>query len=234
MKDYLILIGLVAGWASLGELKSSAAEGAPESVTFVDGKVWAVTGADRTEATNEIVFPGEIKINTNGVFTVKGGKERQLKAQDVLASDGMLTSADGSVVPVQDHLAALRGRVDLVKDGDASPLKSAYRFPDGSNVQPDGRVNLPNGTIRRMLDGELYKLDGTSIPVTDTASLQGGKVVLFKDGGRIVLRPTQMMMMSDGTRVSGDGKFVRPDGSTGKLQEGEILKLPGVTESKKL
>jgi len=39
--------------------------------------------------------------------------------------------------------------------------------------------------------------------------------------------------MSDGTRVSGDGKVVRPSGATEQLKEGEILKLPGVVSPKK-
>lgn len=206
---------------------------APNGVTFLEGKVWILAGSEKLEATNEIVFPGDIKINTNGIFTVKGGKQRYLKPEQILASNGMLTSPDGTVVPVQDHLAMLDGRVNLVKDGDASPLTSTYRLPDGSRVQPGGEIIQPNGTIRRMLDGQFSKLDGVAIPVTDTASLQDGKVVLFKDGGRLVLRPDQVMAMSDGTRVSGDGKVVRPDGATETLKEGEILKLPGVVSPKK-
>jgi Domain of unknown function (DUF6799) len=229
IRNWLFLAGVCTGvFAVVGENQA-----ADQSVIFLDGKVWTVSGVEKVEATNEIVFPGDIKINTNGVFRVKGGKERQLKREQVLASDGMLTSPDGTVVPVQDHLAMLKSRVQLVKDGEASPLVSEYRLPDGSRVQPGGEIILPNGTIRRMLDGQISKLDGIAIPVTDTASLQDGKVTLFKDGGQIVLRRDQVMMMSDGTRVSGDGRVVRPDGRTEMLKEGEILKLQGVVSPKK-
>jgi len=199
-----------------------------QSVTFVENKLWLLAGQEKTLATNEVIFPGDIKIQTNGVFTVKTGKERQLRAGQVLASDGMLTSPDGGVGPVQDHLAAVGGRVKLVKDGEATPLTSPYTFPDGSSLSPAGRIVLPDGTVRRMLDGQITRLDGVSFPVTDTASLQDGKVVLFKDGGRIVLQPAQIMTMSDGTRVSGDGKVVRPDGTVEMLKTGVIVKLPGV------
>jgi hypothetical protein len=234
MKSNLIRNGLLAVCWCLG-IAAAFAQNKPAalSATFLDGKVWLLGGPQKTEATNKIEFPGGISINTNGVFTVKGGKERQLKTGQVLASDGMLTSPDGSVVPVQDHLAALNARVNLVKDGEATPLASQYVFPDGSRVQPGGEIFLPNGGIRRMLDGQIAKLDGVSLPATDTASLQGGKVVLFKDGDTMVLRPAQTMMMSDGSRVSGDGKVIRADGSTTTLKEGEILKMSGVVAPKK-
>ena len=232
MKRNLIRDGLLAACICLGAFAITAAA-ADQSVIFLDGKVWTIDGVQKVEATNEIVFPGDLKIKTNGVFTVKGGKERQLKQEQILAPDGMLTSPDGTVVPVQDHLAMVNGRMQLVKDGDATPLAAEYRLPDGSRVKPGGEIIQPNGAVRRMLDGQTTRLDGTSIPATDTASLQNGKVTLFKDGGRVVLRRDQVMAMSDGTRVSGDGKVVRPDGRTEMLKEGQILKLPGVVSPKK-
>jgi len=228
IRRWLLTAGLCFGTAVVAQDKP-----ATQSVTFVDDKLWVQTGQEKVAVTNEVVFPGEIKINTNGVFTVQKGKERQLKPGQVLASDGMLTSPDGSVVPVQDHLAALDGRVKLVKDGEATPLTAPYTFPDGSRVQSGGEIVLPNAAIRRMLDGQITRLDGITFPVTDTAMLQDGKVVLFKDGGRVVLQPTQTMMMSEGTRISGDGKVVRPDGTTEALQPGVIFKLPGVVSPKK-
>jgi hypothetical protein len=232
MKQNLIRDGLLAACICLGAF-ATVVQAADQSVVFLEGKVWTVKGVEKVATTNEIVFPGDIKINTNGVFTVKGGKERQLKSEQILGSDGMLTSPDGTVVPVQDHLAMRRGRVYLVKDGEATSLAAEYRLPDGSKVKPGGEIIQPSGTVRRMLDGQTTKLDGTAIPATDTASLQDGKVTLFKDGGRIVLRRDQVMSMSDGTRVSGDGKVVRPDGRTEMLKEGEILKLQGVVSPKK-
>jgi len=234
MKSSLIRNGLLAicGCLCLGAVVAQNKPGA-QSVTFLEGKVWILGGPEKLLATNAIVFPGDIKIQTNGAFTVKGGRERKLKTAQVLAADGMLTSPGGSVVPVQDHLAALDGRVNLVKDGETSPLVTQYVFPDGSRVQPRGEIYLPDGTIRRMLDGQITRLDGLSLPATDTASLQAGKVVLFKDGGKIVLGPNQTMMMSDGSRVSGDGKVVRGDGSATTLKAGEILKFDGVASPKK-
>jgi len=224
---------LTACWCVGTAVVAAQDKPAAQSVTFGEDKLWVLTGPEKVAVTNAVVFPGDIQINTNGVFTVQKGKERQLKPGQVLASDGMLTSPDGSVVPVQDHLAALDGRIKMVKDGEATPLTASYTFPDGSRVQPGGEIVLPNAAIRRMLDGQITRLDGVAFPVTDTASWQEGKVVLFKDGGRIALQPAQVMAMSDGTRISGDGKIVRPDGTTETLQPGVIFKLPGVVSPKK-
>ena len=203
------------------------------SVTFVENKLWLQAGQTRIVTTNQVIFPGDIKVNTNGVFTVEKGRERQLRPGQMLAADGMLTSPGGSVVPVQDHLAALEGRVQLVKDGEATPLTSPFVFPDGARLQPGGEIILPTGKIRRMLDGQITRLDGVTFPVTDTASWQDGKVVLFKDGGKISLRPTETMMMSDGTRIGGDGTITRADGSKAMLGLDELLKLSGVVSPQK-
>lgn len=225
---------LLAACCGLGLVTGFAQEPATaRSVTFAENKLWLVAGSTRTVTTNKVIFPGDIKVNTNGLFTVQQGRERQLKPGQVLAADGMLTSPGGSVVPVQDHLAALDGRVSLVKDGEATPLTGAYEFPDGARLQPGGEIVLPTGKVRRMLDGQITRLDGVSFSVTDTASWQEGKVVLFKDGGKIVLRPAETMMMSDGTRIGGDGIITRADGSTTLLAPDELLKLSGVVSPKK-
>ena len=87
--------------------------------------------------------------------------------------------------------------------------------------------------MKRLLDGQLLRLDGSAVASTDTVSLVNGKVVLFKDGGKTDLRRGQTMTMSDGTKVSGDGYLIRPNGPRTVLKEGETLKLPGVLSSRR-
>jgi hypothetical protein len=203
-----------------------------QSVIFKDNSLLATVNGKTLIFTNAINFPGGIKVMTNGVFTVKGGKERPLGQGQVLSADGMLTSPDGSVVPVQDHIASLGGKVFLVKDGEVSPLTRETLLADKTRVRPDGTVVTPDGKLHRLLDGQRLKLDGTGLPATDTVRLKDGKVILFKDGGEITLRPTQVMMMSEGTRVLGNGTIIYPDGKKRILVEGELLKLPGVIPPK--
>jgi hypothetical protein len=120
-----------------------------------------------------------------------------------------------------------------VKDGEGKPLTGELALPNGIRVLADGSLRGPGGSLRRLLDGQLLKMDGTAVGVTDTVSINAGKVVLFKDGGRVEVRRGQVIAMSDGTRVSGDGLVVRPDGSKITLKEGDTIKIPGVLSVRK-
>ena len=229
MKSEWIRVGVVALCLSVG-LTAVGAEivTKAETATFKKGRVLYPDQGMQVEATNDLSVATDVVIHTNGVFNVKKGKNRQMLEGQIIDAQGMLTSPDGSVVPVVDHLVVKGGRVQLVKDGDGSPLTGEFALPDGSRIAPDGSIKGRDGRLRRMLDGQLLKLDGSAIPVTDTVSLKEGKVVLYKDGGTVELRRGQFMAMSDGTRVGGDGTVVRPNGTKVILKEGEILKLPGV------
>jgi hypothetical protein len=214
---------LISGAGSL-----CAQEAVPvESVAFTGGKVLIPQDGKSVEATNDVTLPGGVYVATNGVFTVNKGKERQLQEGQSIDADGMLTSADGSVAPVANHLVLKGGRVQLVKDG-AGTSVSDYTLPDGSRVSADGTIRGHDGRLRRLLDGQLLTLDGKAVPTTDTVSFKNGKVVLFKDGGKVELRKGQAIAMSDGTRVTGDGTVTRPDGTKISIKEGEILKISGV------
>jgi hypothetical protein len=201
---------------------------APESATFKGGKVLVLKAGKLVETTNEVAIAGNVVINTNGVFKVGPGKARQMSERQTIDAQGMLTSPDGSVVPVFDHYVLRGGRVEVVQDGEAALLAREFALPDGARISPDGSMRGRDGRLSRLLDGQLMRLDGSVVPVTDTISLKEGKVVLFKDGGRVELKRTQVISMSDGTRVTGDGGVTRPDGSSVTLKEGETIKIPGV------
>jgi hypothetical protein len=222
----------LAALAFLLPLCVHAADQAVRSVQLQKGLVMVRREAGLTEATNTVELPGAIRVLTNGTFTVKGGKERRLTEGQVLGADGNLTSPDGSITPVGDHLVLKRGRVMLVRDGEATPAVGEVVLGDGRRVQPDGSIRTPQGTLQRMLDGQLLKFEGEVIAATDTASLQKGAVVLQKDGSRITLRRDQKMAMSDGTQVFGDGRVILPNGTQKRLAEGEVFKITGVKGSK--
>jgi hypothetical protein len=224
-----LLLWLCSGLSTLGADENQA----PESASFKAGKVLVALGGKIVAATKDVSFPAEIVIKTNGVFKVSNGKPRQMREGQIIDAQGMLTSPDGSVAPVFDHLTLKNGRVQVVKDGDSKALAGEYVLPDGARISPDGSIRARDGKLRRLLDGQLLKLDGTTVGVTDTISLTGGKVVLFKDGGRVELKRGQVIAMSDGTRVSGDGSVVRPDGTKVRLKEGETIKIPGVVSARR-
>lgn len=210
----------------------TAADQAVRSVELRKGLVMVQRAADLTEATNTVELPGAIRVLTNGTFTVKAGKVRRLTEGQVLGADGNLTSPDGTVTPVGDHVVLKRGRLLLVRDGETTPATREVVLGDGRRVQPDGTIRTPQGTLQRMLDGQLLKFEGEVIPTTDTASLQNGAVVLQKDGSRLTLRRDQKMAMSDGTQIFGDGRVILPNGTQKRLAEGEIFKMTGVKGAK--
>ncbi len=234
MKTLFLVLWCSVLLANFGSLTAIAAEQPlVDRVTFKGGKVLAPVEGQVAETTNDVSLPNGVVVKTNGVFTVGKGKARQLREGQTIDAQGMLTSLDGSVVPVFDHIVRRAGRVQISIDGEARNLSGEHRLPDGGKVLADGSLRTADGRLQRLLDGQLLKLDGSAVASTDTISMTGGKVILFKDGGRVELRRGQVMAMSDGTRVTGDGAVTKPDGTKLTLKEGETLKVPGVVSPRR-
>lgn len=234
MKTMLLALWCGVLAVNLNPLASVAAEQPPvDRVTFKAGKVLAPVEGKLTETIADVSLPNSVVVKTNGVFTVGKGKARQMREGQTVDAQGMLTSPDGSVLPVFDHIVRRGGQVQISIDGEARPLSGEHRLPDGSKVLADGSIRTADGRLQRLLDGQLLRLDGSAVASTDTISITGGKVVLFKDGGRVELRRGQLMVMSDGSRVTGDGAVTKADGTKLVLKEGETLKVPGVVAPKR-
>jgi len=215
---------------SLG-LNSKAAQN-PERVTFKRGEVLILQNGKTSPLEQDIDFPKQIKISTNGTFTVKSGKPRNFSEGQILDQEGMLTNPDGSVTPVIDHVTMKNGKVLVVRDGDSQPLQQDLALGDGTKVLPDGSLRTPDGRLKRLIDGQLLMLDGAVLPAKDTVSLQDGAVVVQKDGSLLKINPTQTIMMNDGTKVFGNGTVLLPDGRSVNLVEGQILTIEGVALQK--
>lgn len=201
-----------------------------DQVRIADGDLIAVAGGETFTPTNSVVMPFGIKVMTNLTYTVNAGRERKLLEGQILDKDGMLQSPDGSLMPVMDHVTQTGGRVMAFKDGVMTPVTGEMQLANGSRVLADGTFVRKSGERLRLMDGQLIKIEGASLSATDTAMLKDGRVVVQKDGSSIPikLRPTQSMMMSDGTKVLGDGTVIGKDGRTSKLAEGEIFRIEGV------
>ncbi len=206
--------------------------GGVERVTRKDGKVMIVKGGSSAPLEKEITLPHDIKVMTNGTFTVKGGKSRELKEGQVLNKDGTLLNTDGSIMPVMDHVTLKNGRVVLVKDGESATVDKELVLGNGTRVAPDGTVTAKDGRRTRLLDGQLLELGGAVLPAKDTITLQNGKVMVQKDGSMLSVQPGQTLMMSDGTKVFGDGTILLKDGKKVTLSEGQILTVEGVVRIK--
>jgi hypothetical protein len=205
-----------------------AQQAAVERVMLQEGKMMVVQGGATNLLEKEISLPNEIKVMTNATFQVNGGKERKLSEGQVLGADGMLTSPNGSVEPVTDHVAIKKGRAILIRDGESSPIGGEFALGNGTRVTGDAYLIRPNGARIQLLDGQILRLEGQAIPARDTVTLIEGKVRVQKDGSQFDVPAGRSLMMNDGTKVFGDGKVVMKDGTVKQLAEGQILEVEGV------
>ena len=231
MKTRQICLGLCFAlcWLLLGGAGAQAASSPPvERVLKKEAKMLVAQNGQNTEMKEQILLPNDIKVMTNGTFRVQGGKERTLAEGQSISSDGWLASPDGSLMPVVDHILMKNGHALLVKDGESSALTQAMTLGNQTRIEPDGSVQTPDGRLLRLLDGQMYKLDGSLIQTKDTISLKNGKVMVQKDGSAFDVPSGRSLMMNDGTKVFGDGTVVMKDGSRVTLAEGQIIVVTGV------
>lgn len=213
----------------LSGIAFAAQNASADSVTFRDDKVFLTkNGADETVVTNNFDLTPTIKVFTNATFTVGSAKPRKLLPGEILGSDGLLTKPDGAVGPVEDHYAMTKGRLYLVENGVAKPVTTTVRSATGVVATPDGWVMTPRGQRTRILDGQWFRLDGTPLPSRDSITLVKGKVMVQADGSLLTVPPGRTFMMNDGTKVSGNGTYTKPDGTVVKLVEGEVVVVQGV------
>jgi len=220
-------VGLTLALCSFG-LMAAPMTGV-DKVQFKDNKVFAWRNGGIIEAVTEVALPFDILVQTNGAFTVKAGKKRQLEEGEILGRDGMLLKPDGSIVALMDHVTLNRGQVLHNEDGEAAAARDVIQLGDGMTLRPDRKIITPQGNASWLLDGELLKPEGGSLPARDTITMQGGRVMVQKDGSMLPLDPARSITMNDGTKVLGDGTVIGflSDGRT-KLAEGEVLVIEGV------
>ena len=202
-----------------------------DGVTVKGEEVYCIRGEQLEVLTDNLKLSSDIEVNTNGCFKVGNGQERKLEEGQVLRRDGWLLNRDGSVWPVFDYVAMKEGKVIVVRDGRAETLTAPTTFPGNLKIAPDGSCVYPNGSSARLVDGQLFRLDGTSVPAKDTVTLKNGRVVVQKSGTLISLTPSQIMGMNDGTRVRGDGSIMNRDGTITQLREGQTVLIEGAASA---
>lgn len=219
---------LCLGFLSTTQPSRAQVDPSIEKVQFKQSQMHLCRAGVFSPMQKEVLFPNEITIRTNGTFRVKQGQERRLQEGQALGSDGMLLSPDGSIAPVIDHVAIGAGQVRQIKDGQSAPLTADLTLANGAQITPGAYHISPSGTRTRLLEGQMFSLDGQPIPAKDTVLLQDGRVLVQKDGTQFIVEPGRNLMMNDGTKVLGDGTLHYRDGRTRKLSPGEVATLDGV------
>lgn len=199
-----------------------------DRVQIIDKKVVLLPARTVLAAPNSVGLPFRIVVYTNRTFQVNGGKLRELEEGDVLGSNGMLLKLNGTITPVMDHLTLNRGRVLIVKDGEATRPGDFVELGNGTTVAPDWKITPLVGNSRRLMDGELFRLESGTIPARDTITMQDGRVFVQKDGSMLSLDRVRSIMMNDGTKVLSDGTVIYFNGTRSMLAEGEVRVIEGV------
>jgi len=199
-----------------------------ERVTVKDSVTVAVQGAQTTPLKEKLTWPNDLTVFTNATYRVGEGRERKIQEGQTLRRDGTVLNADGSTYPVYDHVAVVRGRAMITVEGEQSAVAGEYRLGNGKRVLADGTLIEPSGQRRRLLDGEILRLDGKSAEAKDTVSLIGGKVSVQKDGSKFEVAPGRTITMNEGSKVFGEGYLIKSDGTKVVLAEGQTVELAGV------
>ena len=183
MKKHIVVLAVLLSTAFCVALVAAPISGA-EKVQLQKGKLVVMQNGAASFAKADVVLPFAITIDTNGIYTVNRGKKRQLNEGETLDKNGMLLKSDGTITPVMDHVAMNRGRVVVMRDGELADLKDQITLGDGSVITADAYITPKQGLKRRLLDGELFKLQGGNLPARDTVSMDNGRVTVQKDGSQ--------------------------------------------------
>ena len=227
----LVALTILPGICALAD--SSEIDESIDAVTLKDKQVYCIRGNQTEAATNAVKLPFEVIINPDGKFTVAAGAERELQEGQIIRKDGWLLDPTGGLSPVFDHVTLVEGTVVVVRDGNPEELTQTRTFSNGLTIAPDGSVLYPSGARSRLADGQLFRLDGTTVASKDTANIVNGQVVMLKSATLIALTSPPMwgmlkiMGMNDGTKVRCDGLITRWDGTTFWLTEGQTILIDG-------
>ena len=195
------------------------------------GEVVVVADGQPVRLNAEMALTPTLKVSTNGVLHVRG-KERMLRDGQKLTLDGFWLANDGMLIQVDDHYMLKDGKLNFVRDGKFTPVNQEVVFQNGTRLGTDGAVMTSRGGVVRLQDGQMLTPEGATLPALDHVMKKDGKIVLQKDGSILGLPPARLMVMSEGTKVKGDGTIVMREGKTFVLAEGQRLTLEGAVMPK--
>ncbi len=191
------------------------------------GRLSLVTNGEAAPAKESVTLPNGMEVMTNGTIRLPNGDERKLKEGQQVTRDGYYIEPNGLLVEMQDHLMQKDNHLMLVKDGDLQPVHQDITLGDGTRVTLAGVVIARDGRKVRLQDGQMMALTGQRLQAHDHATMIDGEVRLQKDGSILPLPPDRTMVMSDGTKIKGNGEVAYQNGKKFTLQNGQRLTVDG-------
>ncbi len=131
----------------------------------------------------------------------------------------------------KDGYTVRGGKVLMMKDGRETPVTAEVTFGNGSRLGLDGFIITREGRRERFQDDRWISLDGDYVVVDATSDdfdgyyLDGGRVYVMRDNTPVLL--TVDFTFGDGSRLSPDGTIVLRDGSRSRLSEGQRVSKEG-------
>jgi hypothetical protein len=141
--------------------------------------------------------------------------------------DGFWLGQDGTLIYFKPHYLLKARTLLMVKSGLFDRVGRDVTFRNGSVLRTDGTLLTAYQRVIRLQDGQMLGLNGEAIPALDHVMMVDGRLVLQKDGSIIPLPPVSLIGMSEGTRVTGTGIIIKPNGEQITLADGQRLTLEG-------
>jgi uncharacterized protein DUF6799 len=82
----------------------------------------------------------------------------------------------------EDMVVMKSGRMMVVRFGEMKPMDMVMTLSNGTKVAMDGTITMPDGTSRRLMDGEAITLDGEMTTLED---MKGGDAMEGDLGNRM-------------------------------------------------
>ncbi|MFO7655807.1 MAG: DUF6799 domain-containing protein [Bacteroidales bacterium] len=143
-----------------------------------------------------------------------------------------------------DGVMMLDGKVLKVENGLITTLDHEMTMSNGTTVTSDGNYTIKNGTKTMLQEGQHMDMAGNMTiiktnrdfnqnsknspvhkEVLDGVMMYNGLILLVKDGQTTIL--DREMTMSNGTKIAIDGNYVKEDGSSAMIEEGQHLDMSG-------
>ena len=72
---------------------------------------------------------------------------------------------------IREDMVAMKGsKMVVVRNGEMKPMDMVMTLSNGIKVAMDGTITMPDGTVRRLMDGEAITMDGEMTTLEDMKS----------------------------------------------------------------